>query len=252
MPRKARKKSSTGIYHVMLRGINRQIIFTDKEDYEKLIQKIEEYKELCQYEIYAFCIMSNHIHLLIKEGKEDLGIVFRRIGASYVYWYNLKYKRSGHLFQDRYRSEAVENEDYFLKVIRYIHQNPIKAGITNDLKKYPWSSYNEYFGKNGICDIDYVLSQFADDKKKAINLFEVFNNEENSDECLEYEELRKIDDTEATNTIIKLAGIESPIQIQNFEKDKRDKVIKELKNKGLSIRQIERLTGISFGVIRKI
>ena len=86
--------------------------------------------------------MSNHIHLLIEEGREDLGIVFRRIGARYVYWYNRKYKRSGHLFQDRYKSEAVKNDKYLLTVLRYIHQNPIKAGIENDIRKYPWSSYN--------------------------------------------------------------------------------------------------------------
>ncbi|MBN2287349.1 MAG: transposase [Tissierellales bacterium] len=65
------------------------------------VEVIKEYKEVCGYEIYAFCLMSNHIHLLIKEGKEDLGIVFRRIGSKFVYWYNWKYKRSGHLFQDR-------------------------------------------------------------------------------------------------------------------------------------------------------
>lgn len=87
MPRKAREKSSTGIYHAMLRGINGQKIFEDYEDYERLIQTIVKYQEVCGYQIYAYCLMSNHIHLLIKEGKDDLG-VFRRIGASYVYWYN--------------------------------------------------------------------------------------------------------------------------------------------------------------------
>jgi len=88
VPRRAREKSSTGIYHVMLRGINKQIIFEDNEDYEKFLQIIKGYRDECGYEIYAFCLMSNHIHILIKEAKEDLGMVFRRIGAKYVYWYN--------------------------------------------------------------------------------------------------------------------------------------------------------------------
>jgi REP element-mobilizing transposase RayT len=167
MPRRAREKSSTGIYHVMLRGINKQIIFEDNEDYEKFIEVIKEYKEVCGYEIYAFCLMSNHIHLLIKEGKEDLGIVFRRIGSKFVYWYNLKYKRSGHLFQDRYKSEVVGNDKYFLTVLRYIHQNPVKAGIVDSMTKYPWSSYKEYFSRNGICDIRFVLSLFSENEKKA-------------------------------------------------------------------------------------
>ena len=252
MPRRAREKSSTGIYHIMLRGINGQIIFEDNEDCEKLIKIIGEYKAVCGYEIYAFCLMGNYIHLLIKEGKEDLGIAFRRIGARYVYWYNWKYKRRGHLFQDRYKSEVVENDKYFLTVLRYIHQNPIKAGIEKNMAKYPWSSFNEYLGKNGICDTKFALSLFADEEKRAVELFQQFNREVNKDKCLEYEELARVDDIEATKKIIEVAGVENIIEIQNFEKEKRDKIIKELKNRGLSIRQIERLTGISFGVIRRI
>ena len=252
MSRKAREKSSTGIYHVILRGINGQIIFKDNEDYKKLIQTINEYKEISGYEIYAFCLMNNHIHLLMKEGKENLGIVFRRIGASYVYWYNRKYKRRGHLFQDRYKSEPVEDDKYFLTVLRYIHQNPIKAGIETNISKYPWSSYNEYLGKENICDIKFALDFFADEKKRAVDLFKKFNSEENDDKCFEYEKDGRIDDIEAAKLIEKTAKVENPNQVQNCEKEKRDKIIKELKNGGLSIRQIERLTGISFAVIRRI
>lgn len=87
--------------------------------------------------------MGNHVHILIKEGKEDLGNVMRRIGASYVYWYNVKYDRVGHLFQDRFKSEAVEDNRYLLSVLRYIHQNPLKAGIVSDIREYKWSSYKQ-------------------------------------------------------------------------------------------------------------
>ncbi len=252
MPRMAREKSSTGIYHVMLRGINGQTIFKDDEDYERLIQTLGEYKEVCGYEIYAYCLMTNHIHLLIKEGREDLGIVFRRIGASYVYWYNWKYGRSGHLFQDRYKSEPVENEQYFLTVLRYIHQNPIKAGIENDIAKYPWSSYNEYLKNHNICDIKFSLDFFADDEKRAVGLFQKFNSEENDDKCLEYRETVRINDEEAIAMIIAIVGIENINEIQKFETLERNEVIKKLRNNGLSIRQIERLTGIKFNEIRKV
>jgi len=252
MPRRAREKSSTGIYHVMFRGINGQIIFEDNEDYEKLIQTITQYQKVCEYEIYAFCLMSNHVHLLIKEGKEELGKAFRRIGASYVYWYNCKYKRSGHLFQDRYKSEVVENDQYFLTVLRYIHQNPIKAGIEKNISKYPWSSYNEYSGKNSICNTNFALNLFTNEEKRAVALFKKFNSEGNKDKCLEYEESVRIDDIEATKIMMTVAEVKNATQIQNFEKGKRDKIIKELKNEGLSIRRIERLTGISFGVIRRV
>lgn len=252
MPRKSREKSNTGIYHVMLRGINKQIIFEDSEDYEKFIQIIKEYKGKCGYEIYAYCLMSNHVHLLIKEGKEDLGTVFRRIGAKYVHWYNWKYNRSGHLFQDRYKSEVVENDRYFLTVLRYIHQNPLKAGIEKDMKKYPWSSYQEYIGREGICDTKFGLSLFSSDIKNSVLSFEKFSVQENSDKCLGNNERIRINDREASEIIKKVACVRSLSEIQNFEKGKRNKTIKIFKDKGLSIRQIERLTGISFGVIRKI
>ncbi|KAB3526252.1 transposase [Alkaliphilus serpentinus] len=252
MPRKARQKSSTGVYHVMLRGINGQTIFKDDEDFEMLINILKESKELSKYEVYAYCIMGNHIHLLMKEGIEDLGVSFRRIGAKYVYWYNSKHKRTGHLFQDRFKSEVVENDKYLLTVLRYIHQNPIKAGIVNDIAKYPWSSYNEYFGKKELCDTKFPLSLFADDKGVALELFKKFNKEETKEQCLEYEEVTRIHDIEAIEIIKDLSGVMVTTQLQDFEKEKRDKIIIEAKKEGLSIRQIERLTGISFGVIRKI
>ena len=126
MPRQARRKSKTGIYHVIMRGINRQSIFEDDEDYERFIETLKKYKETSEYKIYAFCLMRNHFHLLMKTEKEDLDLVIKRIAGSYVYWYNLKYHRSGHLFQDRYKSEAVEDDPYFLTVLRYIHHNPIR------------------------------------------------------------------------------------------------------------------------------
>ena len=80
--------------------------------------------------LLAYCLMGNQIHLLLKEGKESLEQVFKRIGGRFVYWYNVKYQRVGHLFQDSFKSERVDDEAYLLAVIRYIHQNPVKAGIT--------------------------------------------------------------------------------------------------------------------------
>jgi REP element-mobilizing transposase RayT len=136
MPRQAREKSSSGIYHIMLRGINRQDIFHDEEDKMRFIETLKNYKSICEYKVYGYCLMSNHIHLLIKEGKETISQAMKRIGASYVYWCNMKYERYGHLFQDRYKSEKVEDDKYLLVVLRYIHQNPIKAGIVEEAAKY--------------------------------------------------------------------------------------------------------------------
>jgi hypothetical protein len=94
MPRQARQKSESGIYHIMLRGIHRQNIFEDAEDREKFLQTLKRYEKISEYRIFAYCLMSNHIHLLLKPGKEGLDIALKRIAGGYVYWYNWKYKRS--------------------------------------------------------------------------------------------------------------------------------------------------------------
>ena len=158
MPRQARKKSNSGIYHIILRGVNRQQIFEDNEDYYKFLQVVEESKAISGFELFAYCLMSNHIHLLLKEIQEPIEQIMKRITTRFVYWYNIKYQRSGHLFQDRYKSEPVEDDAYFLTVIRYIHQNPVNAEICKNPKNYSFSSYNEYFKTTTFVDCNYVFA----------------------------------------------------------------------------------------------
>ena len=252
MPRGVRKKSETGIYHVMLRGINRQNIFEDDEDREKLLQTLNNYKEKCGYKLYAYCLMSNHIHLLIKEDKEALDLIMKKIGASFVYWYNWKYKRSGHLFQDRFKSEPVENDSYFLTVLRYIHQNPVKAGLVKNVEDYKWSSYNDYINEDQITDTEFAFSLFSNEEHKK-QAFIRFNNESNDDKGLEYVESDfRLTDAEATKIIQKICKVKFCSEIVHFEIKKRNKCIQKLKEAGISTRQISRLTGISRTAILKV
>jgi len=106
MARLASEKSNSGIYHVMIRGINKQLI----------LDVLRKCKVVSEYKIYAYCFLGNHIHLLLKVEKENLEQIFKRIGARYVYCFNQKYKRSGHLFQDRFKSEPIEDDSYSLAV----------------------------------------------------------------------------------------------------------------------------------------
>ena len=248
MPRAPRLKSQSGIYHIMLRGINQQVIFEDDEDYRKFIETLKEYKAVSGYKVFAYCLMSNHIHILIKVGKEDLDVIMKRIAGSYVYWYNWKYYRKGHLFQDRFKSEPVEDDEYFLTVLRYIHQNPVKAGIVEKLDEYEYSSYNEYMENNDtFIDINFVY-EIID--KEA---FEKYNAEENEDKCIEIDDLVfRISDVDAQKEIKKVSGCENATEFQVLEQAKRDKYVKKLKDRGLSIRQISRLTGVSFAIVRKL
>lgn len=205
---------------MILRGINRQTIFEDEEDASRFIETLKKYQKESEYEIYAYCLMGNHVHILIKEGKEDLGNVMRRIGAGYVYWYNIKYERVGHLFQDRFKSEAVEDNRYLLSVLKYIHQNPLKAGLVKDIREYKWSSYIEYLYTEGIINSNFILSLFDEDTNKAVEMFKGFHEDIINYEFLDVEKKKIIKDTEAIEIIKKTCGVNHGSDIQKLDKEK--------------------------------
>ena len=253
MPRTARKKSESGIYHIMLRTINRQDLFEDDEDRERFIETLAFYKEKSGYKIYAYCLMINHIHILLKEEKESLALILKRISSSFVYYYNQKYSRCGHLFQERFRSEPVEDNSYFLTVLRYIHRNPIKANIIETIDAYQWSSYNEYVKGSKIVDVKFALDIFSNNQADALRSFVQFNNEDNKDKCLEYKDTRRINDDEAREIIKDIAKINNISELQHYDKEKRDETIRRMKEiEGVSIRQIARITGLSYNLVLKL
>jgi REP element-mobilizing transposase RayT len=246
MPRCGRMKSETGIYHVMLRGINQQVIFEDDEDCEKMLQTLIDVKAVSKCKIFAYCLMQNHVHFVLKEEEEGVDQIFRRVGARYVYWYNVKYKRTGHLFQDRFKSEVINDNNYLLTVLRYVHQNPIKAGLCENLSEYPWSSYKEYIGKPTMVDTEYIY-EIVDRKG-----FDEFSKTETGEKILEYEQRAyRISDTEAKMKMQELSGCNSAAMFQKLDLGERKMYLREFKKAGISIRQINRLTGISKGIVER-
>ena len=245
MSRKARVKSNTGIYHVVMRGINRPAIFEEHEDYERFLETMKKFKVVSEYKLYAYCLMSNHFHLLLKVTKEDLELIIKRIAGSYVYWYNRKYGRIGHLFQDRYNSAPIENEHYLLNALRYIHQNPLKAKICKTISEYMYSSYFDYVNEDSrLISIDEIYSII--DKESLIE----FCNESNFDSCLDItNETSKMEDIDVLHRI---SNYINTTEFQNLEITQRNQFITKLRQNGLSIRQINRLTGVSCGIVRKL
>ncbi|MDD2959867.1 MAG: transposase [Lachnospiraceae bacterium] len=240
MPRRARKQSPTNIYHVMLRGINYQEIFEDKEDYSKFLAILREVKTISEYYMYAFCLMGNHVHMLIEPDKEPLALVMKRIGCRYVHWFNKKYQRVGHLFQDRYQSVTVDDERQFLVVLRYIHQNPIKAKICCSINEYPWSSFSAYCGHDDkITDAKKMRPMFGTEKDiiDFLNVQTEENLENNCEFCLT--------DLQAKQIISDISKCESVSEFQKIDPDRRNFYIKEFQEKGLSARQISRMCGMS-------
>lgn len=252
MPREPRKKSRSGIYHIMLRGINRQTIFEEDEDKRRFLGTLQKYKTISKYSIYSYCLMDNHVHLLLKETKESLSESIKRICSSYVYWYNMKYERSGHLFQERFKGEVVENAAYFLTVLRYIHQNPVKAGLDENVFTSKWTSVNEYIKQAHMIDSDFGLDLLSPDRNKAINLYITYMQQPNNDLCLEDTIKSRKSDDEVREFLLEL-GVSNKSTLQQMNKESRNAILAKLKEKeGVSLRQLSRITGISKSVIQRV
>jgi len=174
MPRKPRTVSSTGIYHIILRSVNQHIIFEEDADYQKFLYILSDCKNKYDIDIFAYCLMDNHIHLLLHSTPDTLSSFFQSLGTRFVRWYNTKYSRSGHLFQDRFYSSNVEDSNHYLSTLIYIHNNPVKANICRNQSDYPWSSYNAFYGqKNPLINISFSYD-IAGSKDLLIKYFSMY------------------------------------------------------------------------------
>ncbi len=248
MARQARQLSSTGVYHIMLRGINQQSILEEEKDNIKFIEILKDCMIISGYKLYAYCLMGNHVHLLMKVEEEPLAQIFKRICGRYVYWYNAKYQRVGHLLQGRFKSEPVEDEGSLLRVLRYIHQNPVKAGLVKNAKDYPFSSYHCYMKPrdNQLVDTDFVLNMMNSKH------FEEYHNEYTEDNLLHTIERRfTLTDEQAKGIIRIVSKCSTAPEFQQLEAKVRNSYIRRFRQEGLSIRQINRLTGVSKGIIER-
>ncbi len=259
MARYARRKSSSKIYHIMLRGINRMLVFLDDHDRYRFLDTIDRMKKEGEYEILAYCLMGNHVHLIMKEGKDTIEISLKRIGVSYAYFFNKKYHRVGHVFQDRFRSEAIEDDSYLIAAARYIHNNPVKAGMVERVWDYPWSSYHDYV-KTGQAsekvNTEILLSIFSEDETVAIRLFKEYTNQTSEDKFIDIDNNIEKPEKQVLNPVL---IVEELLKSHGYkldeiryleDKKKRDQTLREIKEKSpLSVRELSRLLGISKDII---
>ena len=263
MPRQEREESGTGIYHVMLRGINRQDIFEEAEDYMRMLSclqlMLEQYDDLgnrlpplCTF--YAYCLMSNHVHLLLRVNQEDIGSTIKHLAVMYAMYYNQKYSRDGHLFRERFKSEPVNDMSYFVTLLRYIHKNPLKAGIVDEVQDYEFSSWGEYIDPNSVlfplCDTRTVLNRIP-----YYELTELVNEPLSDDvACIDMEDASKgrPSDDQVMMLIKEKTGVTNSSAFQQLPAEIKKSVLIELKGRRASLRQLERLTGIGKSMIYRM
>ena len=272
MARLLRKKSAMDIYHVIIRGNNKQIVFTEDDDFISFLDTLSQIKEDSGCMIFSYCLMHNHVHLLIKEGEESLSDTMKKLELRFVSWYNRKYQRCGCVFQGRFTSEPITSTNYFLAAFRYIMQNPMNAYMEKYPGYYPWSSFYAYFPyetemdiynlsvglvkpkvrklakeyAQDIVDVDLPKSYFATNETML-----EFLMEPNKDICAEYYPMPSISDEEAINLMYRLTGVKTPYDFQKMVIKDRDEYICTMKTAGYSKQQINRYTGVPIYSINK-
>lgn len=253
MPRKARIISSTGIYHIILRSVNQQIIFEEDSDYHKFLHILFDCQKKYDFDIYAYCLMSNHIHILINDKNCRLSSIFQSIGTRFARWYNQKYLRFGHLFQERFISRPVENSQYFLYVIMYIHNNPVKSDLCRFATDYKWSSAGAYYGRKDLM-VDTSLAEFIVGSKEL--LLKSFARPDPDYDEVDFIQTgvqpRYYIDEMALAIFKTITNCKSPSDIQHMSKTVRNEMIRELSRNSLSYNQIARFCGITKSTVYRI
>ncbi|MBO4890767.1 MAG: transposase [Lachnospiraceae bacterium] len=250
MPRTARSASSTGIYHVMIRGNNKQDIFVDDFDHEFFLKVLRECKDSLGFELFAYCLMPNHVHLLIRSATESLARIFMKIGTRYATWFNRKHGRVGHLFQDRFRSENVETDQYFLTVLRYIIRNPLKAGLESEPGYYRWNCYDDY----RLSTTDSLIDRdFAFELAGSFDTLMEYIQQQSTDSVMDVDEKdMTLPDDRAFEMMREIANCTSASQFGRLDRTLRKNHISKMLDYGMTIGQISAFTGSSLSTVYRI
>ena len=255
MPRTKRNFGIKGINHCIIRGINKRDLFFDNQDRYKFLKCVKEFKLKHKIKLGTYSIMPNHVHFLIQGKDDNISEFFRSIQISYAIYFNKKYERVGHLFQDRFKNKVIEDINYLKNVVKYIHFNSEKANIAK-AKDYQWSSYKEFLKKDTWIDKEIVLSYYDNNEENALKIFKEQHNTELNNYYMNYSEFEIID--KLTDEEVKRILDEKNREILKFNSNKikeeiEDEVLKEvLQLKGVSVNQLSRITGINRKILNKI
>lgn len=240
MPRKPRIEFPGAFYHIIARGNRKEPIFLNDADRKHMLDKLKRYKKRYNFILYAYALMDNHIHLLLETREIPLSKIMQGILQSHTQWFNKRYDKVGHLFQGRYKAILCDKRNYLLLLVRYIHLNPIRAGITR-LIQCKYTSHKVYMKgeSNDLVDTSLVLSQFSKRKKAAVKLYREFVREGiGKDKGGEFYKLRG-------QRILGDKGFyEEVIGIVKEERNTEDSIIKDRKVEEIR-KKVGNLTGVS-------
>jgi len=179
MPRKVRIDAPGALHHVIVRGIERGKIFRSDYDRKNFLNRLGKLIPETQTDCFAWALIPNHVHLLLRTGLVPISVLMRRLLTGYAVWFNKKYRRHGQLFQNRYKSILCQEDPYLKELVRYIHLNPLRAGLVEDMKKldkHPWCGHSVLMNKTKQAwqNVDYVYGLFSEKKRMARTRYRVY------------------------------------------------------------------------------
>ena len=250
MPRRPRIEVA-GYYHIINRGVEQRVIFKEKEDYEQFEELMCFYAKSYGITIHNYCLMSNHYHLLIEIQHENLSKFMKQINANYAIYFNKKYKRSGHLWQGRFKSWYVTDEAYLYTLMLYIEQNPLKANMVQVLEEYPYSSYHYFLDAKNIPKClkqSWVVQNFLDD----IEAIQAFLN--STVDTSQLDEMRKASSLVESSNIDKKPDEVKLRKILEKERDtkERNKQIAKAYKQGYSQHMIAKVLELNQATVQRI
>lgn len=246
MPRRARQLSNSEIYHVMARGVNRDAIFLEDEDFERFLHAVAMTKAASGCRILAYCLMTNHVHLVLRTSREPIGAVMKRLGVRYAGWFNHKYGRVGHLFQDRFKSLPVETDEYLVVLLRYVWNNPVEAGLVTHPEEYRWSSRRLLGLSSQLIDAD-ELEQLLPVSLSELVAAPVVQPTDTPRERPPRRTLNQVN-----QLLERICGASDSNDFCRQPTDARQRAIRELRTRGVPYRQIAAVTGMSISSVRRM
>lgn len=240
MARKPRIEYPGAFYHIIARGNKREDIFLDQGDRIRFINKLSEYKKRYDFILYAYTLMNNHFHLLLETNDVPASRIMQGIIQAHTQYYNLKYDKVGHVFQGRYKAILCDRDNYLLNLVRYIHLNPVRAGLVTNPADYKWTSHRIFLGveKSELVDKDFVLSQFSNSRAKAVRLYEEFViewlGEDKKDEFYKTIDKRFLGDEDFVTQVKDRIG----------EKQIRDEITLRDKSFADVVKKVKEITGV--------
>ncbi len=255
MPRMPRVKGENLIFHIIQRGNERKNIFRDDIDKHRYLEIFTEKFEEDYLELYGYCLMDNHVHLLLKVFDSDISNFMKKVNVSYVMYFNNRHKRYGNLFQNRFKSEIVNDDSYLLQASKYIHNNPVKAGMVSSPEEYKWSSYGVYIGACddtfSIVNSDKILSILPSNNNTKTNAIGEYINFVRLDSTFD-SSYRRFVELESKKEIKELDfKIASNILNGNYS-DKKKMIINFKNRTSLTTREIGHLLDISASTVSRI